>query len=212
MSSQDPALFAVASSYEANDAGYDILTGFSDADFAKSFAEKRRSTSGYAFFVFGNLICWKSKLQPLTAGSTHEAELIALTFAADEGVWLRRLLNEIKFAVGYSKPLYYVTKKEGTSSEPPRDINKFLDGLPPTPIHVDNKGTTQTVNNPVSTAQASKHLDLRYFKVRDYIRERKLRVDFLRTHLNVSDFFTKALPDGPFKDFRETLMGFKSVR
>ena len=64
----------------------------------------------------------------------------------------------------------------------------------------------------MSTAQASKHLDLRYFKVRDHIRERKLRVQFLRTHLNVADFFTKALPDPAFRNFRETLMGFHSSR
>ena len=41
-----------------------------------------------AYFAFGNLIYWKSKLQPLTAGSTHEAELIALSYASEEGVWL----------------------------------------------------------------------------------------------------------------------------
>ena len=33
------------------------------------------------------------------AKSTHAAELIALSFAADEGVWLRRLLLEIGFVV-----------------------------------------------------------------------------------------------------------------
>ena len=52
-----------------------------------------------AFFLFGNLISWRSKLQPFTAKSTHAAELIALSFAADEGVWLRRLLLEIGFVV-----------------------------------------------------------------------------------------------------------------
>ena len=212
MSAEDPTLFAIISSNENGDNGFDILTGFSDADFAKSFAEKRRSTSGYAFFVFGNLITWKSKLQPLTAGSTHEAELIALSYAADEGVWIRRLLKEIKFAVYSAKPHFYTTIKQGTATQPPRDVEKYIDSLPPSPIMVDNKGTTQTVNNPMSTAQASKHLDLRYFKVRDHIRERKLRVQFLRTHLNVADFFTKALPDPAFRNFRETLMGFHSGR
>jgi hypothetical protein len=91
-----PALFSAISSDENNDNGFDVLTGFSDADYAKSFAEQRKSTSGYAFFVFVNLVFWKSKLQPLTAGSTDEAELIALTFAANKGVWLRRLLSSAK--------------------------------------------------------------------------------------------------------------------
>ena len=71
-------------------------------------------------------------------------------------------------------------------------------------------GTSHTVNNPVSTAQASRHLDVRYFKVRDHIRENKLRVNFIRTHLNVSDFFTKNLPNPLLQDFRRILMGTAS--
>ena len=62
------------------------------------------------------------------------------------------------------------------------------------------------------SGQVCGYLDLRYFKVRDHIRERKLRVQFLRTHLNVADFFTKALPDPAFRNFRETLMGFHPSR
>ena len=210
MPAEDPSLFAIVSSDENSDNGFDILTGFSDADFAKSFEEQRRSTSGYCFFCFGNLICWKSKLQPLTAGSTHEAELIALAFAADEGVWLRKLLKEIKFAVGITKPQYYMTRKEATKTQAPRDGKTFIDNLPATPIFVDNKGTTQTVTNPVSTAQKSKHLDVRYFRIRDHIRDSKLRVSWIGTHWNVSDFFTKALPSPAFPNFREYIMGHMS--
>ena len=109
-----------------SDNGFDVLTGFSVADFAKSFAEQRKSTSGYALFVFGNLVCWKSKLQPLAAGSAHEAELIALAFAADEGVWLRRMLKDIKFAVNSAKPKYFATIKRGTATLAPRDGTKFV--------------------------------------------------------------------------------------
>ena len=83
----------------------------------------------------------------------------------------------------------------------------MIDDLPPTPMLVDNKGTVATVNNPMSTAQASRHLDVRFFRVRDHIRERKLCVNFIRTHLNVADFFTKALPITAFCDFRRILMG-----
>ena len=207
---QDPSLFAVIGSNENGDNGFDVLTGFSDADFAKSFNEKRRSTSGYSFFLFGNLICWKSKLQPLTAGSTHEAELIALSFADHEGVWLRRLIKEIQFAMDCGKMNYVAAVQSGKENAAPRDAQKYLESLPPTPIFVDNKGTTQTVNNPVSSAQGSKHLDLRYFQTRDHIRERKIRVHFIRTHVNVADFFTKALPDPAFREFKEILMGSRS--
>ena len=35
------------------------------------------------------------------AGSTHEAESIAIALAGNVGVWIRILLLEIGFAVGY---------------------------------------------------------------------------------------------------------------
>ena len=54
-------------------------------------------------------------------------------------------------------------------------------------------------------------MDTRYFKVRDHIRERKLRVNFLRTHQNVSDFFTKALANPLFADFKQIIMGMRSA-
>jgi hypothetical protein len=54
MPEEDPTLFAVISSDENGDNGFGVLTGFSDADYARSFAEQHKSTSGYAFFVFGN--------------------------------------------------------------------------------------------------------------------------------------------------------------
>ena len=74
----------------------------------------------------------------------------------------------------------------------------------------DNMGTWHTVNNPTSTAQASRHLDVRYFKVRDHIHDGKLRVHFLRTEHNVSDFFTKGLPNPAFRSFMQILMGTMS--
>ena len=115
MANEDPTTFSLTSSDENYD--HDIpITGFTDADYAKSFEEQRKSTSGYAFYAFGNLVSWKSKLQPLTAGSTHEAELIALSYAADEGVWLRRLLKEIKFTCYMTKPVHYVFPQKATAA------------------------------------------------------------------------------------------------
>ena len=109
-----------------------------------------------------------------------------------------------------TKPVHYVFPQKATAANgwQSRDAEKLIDDLPPTPMLVDNKGTVATVNNPMSTAQASRHLDVRFFRVRDHIRERKLCVNFIRTHLNVADFFTnKALPITAFCDFRRILMG-----
>ena len=56
-----------------------------------------RSRSGYAVTFCSCFICWKTKLQPMVTLSSTEAEYVALNEAAKEGLWLRRLLEELKF-------------------------------------------------------------------------------------------------------------------
>ena len=50
-----------------------------------------------------------------------------------------------------------------------------------------------SVTNP-ETSQRTRHLETRYFKIRDYVRAMLIRVRHIGTDVNVSDFFTKALP------------------
>ena len=42
--------------------GLCAVCGFTDSDYANSMEDKRRSISGYYFYVFGCLVSWKSKL------------------------------------------------------------------------------------------------------------------------------------------------------
>ena len=67
---------------------------------------------------------------------------------------------------------------------------------------VDNKSVELSVNNP-ETSQRTRHLDMRYFKVRDYIRAQEIRVRHIGTKSNPADFFTKALPKGEFARYRD---------
>ena len=71
-----------------------ILIGYSDADWGGDLSTCR-STSGYVFQIQGNTVSWCSKRQACVSKSTTEAEYIALSTASQEGVWLRRLLNDI---------------------------------------------------------------------------------------------------------------------
>ena len=70
------------------------LTGYSDADWAGDL-DTRRSTSGYVFQIEGSTVSWRSKKQTCVSKSTTEAEYVALSLAAQETVWLRRLLSDI---------------------------------------------------------------------------------------------------------------------
>jgi len=71
------------------------LVGFSDSDLAGDI-DTRKSTTGVVFFLGNNIITWQSQKQKVVALSSCEAEYIAGTTAACQGVWLARLLGELK--------------------------------------------------------------------------------------------------------------------
>lgn len=79
--------------YTADSSEYSTLTstfiGYSDASYAPD-AIDRKSVSGYVFLMNGAAISWKSKKQPIISLSSMEAEYIALTSAAKEGLWFRK--------------------------------------------------------------------------------------------------------------------------
>ena len=66
----------------------------SDANWAGDVLD-RRSTSGYCFYVWGNLVTWKSKKQFVVSRSSVEAEFRSLALGICEGIWIQRLLNEL---------------------------------------------------------------------------------------------------------------------
>ena len=69
---------------------------------------------------------------------------------------------------------------------------------------MDNKSVEFAVNNP-ETSQRTRHLETRYFKVRDYVRQHAIRVRHIRTDVNLADFFTKALEKTKFTQYRSYL-------
>ncbi|XP_055527250.1 uncharacterized protein LOC129719859 [Wyeomyia smithii] len=70
------------------------LIGFCDADWAGDRVD-RKSTSGFLLRIGNATVSWASRKQNCVSTSTMEAEYIALSEAAQEAVWLRRLLSEL---------------------------------------------------------------------------------------------------------------------
>jgi hypothetical protein len=70
------------------------LVGYSDSDMAGD-VDDRKSTSGILYFLDGNPVAWQSQKQRVVALSSCEAEYIAEVAAACQGVWLRRLLQDV---------------------------------------------------------------------------------------------------------------------
>ena len=71
------------------------LQAFADASFAND-PDERRSTSGYIFLFSGTPILWVSSLQSLTALSTVESELVAITLCMKQACHLQDVLRELK--------------------------------------------------------------------------------------------------------------------
>ena len=199
----------------------DPAVGFADTNFAHVSDELRKSISGCCFFFYFCLICWRSQLQTVTAQSTHEAELIAVALASNELIWIRKIIVEIGFAIPACTP---IARPEiaGSDHELP-DIDTMTDFTPELPkekaedarggekytleppyLFNKNKGTTQTVNNPVTNSN-TKHVAIKYFRTRQYIAQRLLRVCYVPTTMNISDFLTKALTETPCCMFRAYL-------
>lgn len=117
--------------------------GFSDADWGGDVND-HKSTSGYMFCIGGGAVTWKSKKQTCVALSTVEAEYIALENAAQEAVWMRRLLADLK--------------------NPPEK---------PTVIYEDNQSTICMTKNPQFHGR-SKHIGIKYHYIREQVKERSI--------------------------------------
>ncbi|MBW0463705.1 hypothetical protein O181_003420, partial [Austropuccinia psidii MF-1] len=70
-----------------------IISGFADSDWGSNYDGKLFSGFG---FLFGGLITWKTKKQSTAALSTTEAELNGLVELAQDALWLKKLLVNLK--------------------------------------------------------------------------------------------------------------------
>ena len=87
--------------------GEDVVDVFSDADFANSASMK--SVSGMVVRMYGNCVFWRSKRQDIIAGDTTEAELIGMSTAANELMWLKKFRTDL--AIDASKPTLWGDNK-----------------------------------------------------------------------------------------------------
>jgi hypothetical protein len=152
--------------FKADTESEPLVEGFSDADWATD-KDDRRSYSGYAFFLYGNIISWRSKKQPTVALSTCEAELIALCLAMKEALFLRGILIEIGL----------MTQQDAV------------------PIHEDNQGALAiATDDSRSRSERTKHIDIKYFRVQEEVQQGTITVDYLATDKMTADMFTKPQP------------------
>lgn len=71
------------------------MQAFSDADHASDPTD-RKSIRGFVLNIMGGAVCFNSTKQRSVAGSTTEAEYIALSMASRQAIWTRRLVSSIE--------------------------------------------------------------------------------------------------------------------
>ncbi|XP_038882235.1 secreted RxLR effector protein 161-like [Benincasa hispida] len=71
-----------------------LVSDYSDSDYVGD-VDSRRSTTGYVFTLGGSVVSWKATLQRTVTLSTTEVEYMALTEAANEGIWLKGLVGDL---------------------------------------------------------------------------------------------------------------------
>jgi hypothetical protein len=149
----------------------DNMIGYSDADWAGSH-DDRHSTTGNVFLLSGGAISWLSRKQATVALSTSEAEYVAMSCAAQEIIWLRRLLGELGLDVGESTILYE-----------------------------DNRGAIAMSKNPMGHKR-TKHIDIRYHFVREAVEAGTIDVRYCPSADMLADIFTKPIPKAQFEAMR----------
>ena len=147
------------------------LYGYSDADYA-GCQETRKSTSGHVFRLGGCTVSWRSKKQSIIAQSSTESEYVALCSAAQEAVWLRRLLSGIGFH---------------------QDA--------PTLLYEDNQSAILLSKNPKDHSR-TKHIDVKFHYVRKAIEDKIINVQYCPTAEMLADTLTKGLARPKFEQFR----------
>lgn len=148
------------------------LVGYSDSDLAGDI-DTRNSTSGTLFFLGNCLVSWQSLKQRVVALSSCEAEYVAATTAATQGIWLARLLGELH-------------GREAGAVE----------------LMVDSKSALALAKNPVFH-ERSKHIDLRYhFIIRDCLEDGSISTSYISTSDQLADILTKSLGRVKFQELR----------
>jgi Reverse transcriptase (RNA-dependent DNA polymerase)/Integrase core domain/GAG-pre-integrase domain len=158
-----------------NQGVYDAM--YTDADFAADI-DKRRSTTGAAMMMQGAAVLWISKLQPIVATSTAEAEYIASATATKEGLWVRKLLGDIHGKVS--------------------TVN----------LKVDNQSAIVLISeHTAGKSGRSKHIDLQFHFVSERFQRGEISVTFVPTADQHADIFTKQLGGPEFRRHRDVVMG-----
>ena len=161
-----------------NEGGFNVNC-YVDASFNSH--EDARGHTGFIIYpdLFGSCgVLFKSCKQKTVADSSAEAELIALHEAVQHLIYVNSIYEELGII--------------NTGSE----------------VYNDNQATIKLSSIEGNSFKGrSKFINRKYFSVHEHVENGDIRLVYVGTDHNVSDFLTKALVGGKFKKFRVDIMG-----
>ena len=131
--------------------------------------DDRRSVTGYCIYLNGCLISWKSRAQKHVTLSSTEAEYVAVSEVCGDVLFMKMILEFLGLLI--EKPVI---------------------------IHCDNVGAIFLGNNAKASLR-TKHIDVRYHFVREYIVDGTVEVMFVGSEDNDADIFTKNVGNEVFE-------------
>jgi Reverse transcriptase (RNA-dependent DNA polymerase)/GAG-pre-integrase domain len=156
--------------------GDDFLVA-SDASFADNTVD-RKSSQAYAMQLFGGLIGWRANKQETVTTSTTEAELLALSQATKEGIYVSRLLQELTVKL---------------------DDHRIR-------LLCDNVQTIRLVNDDIARLQTKlRHVDIHNHWLRQEVQRQSIIVQYTPSEQMIADGLTKALLKDGHEKFKRQI-------
>ena len=151
-------------------------------DAAYGVRDDYKSQTGSALSFGRGVFMTKSTKQKINTKSATEAELIAASDMIPQLLWTRYFLE----SQGYN-------------------INEAI-------LFQDNKSAILLeTNGRASSSKRTKHINIRYFFMKDRIAQNEFKVEYCPTNEMLGDFFTKPLQGQKFIEFRDLILGFTQL-
>jgi hypothetical protein len=140
----------------------------------------RISVTGFCIYVCGCMVSWKSRGQKSVTLSSTEAEYVAVSELCQEIMFVRNVL--IFLGVEIKIPIT---------------------------MYCNNVGTIFLAYN-AKTGGRTKHVDIRYHYVREFVQKGEVQILFVRSENNDSEIFTKNTAKKTFDEHSVKFMGTTS--
>ena len=141
-----------------------------------------KSHTGGVMSLGRGVIMSKSSKQKLNTKSSTEAELVGASDYLPSTIWAKMFLAEQGYEV--QENFFYQDNQSAMKLEQ---------------------------NGRASCGQKSRHIDIRYFFMKDRIQTENITIVYCPTEQMLADFFTKPLQGSLFERFRKVLMGHAHI-